>query len=375
MSEEKVQHIDSQQPSEEQEIDLIELAQKVWAERKLVFKACGIAVLVGLVVAFSIPKEYTTEVMLAPESSAKTTTGSMSTLAAMAGINLSSASGEDALSPELYPDIVGSTTFLLELFDVKVKDQKGKIDTTLYAYIDEYQRSPWWSVVLSAPFKAVGWTMSLFKDEPEKGTGKIDPFYLTQDAERVANNLRERIAISVDKKTGVTTLAVTMQDPLISASLTDTVMHCLQNYITDYRTNKARHDLAFTERLYNEAKADYTEAQKKYAAFVDANQNIILLRYKAEQERLQNEMNLAYNVYNQVAQQLQMAKAKVQEITPVYTVVQPAVVPLRASKPSKVMILIGFVFLAGVGSVGWILFVRDWIKNWRLISAKTKSNQ
>ena len=375
MSEEKVQHIDSQQPSEEQEIDLIELAQKVWAERKLVFKACGIAVLVGLVVAFSIPKENTTEVMLAPESSAKTTTGSMSTLAAMAGINLSSASGEDALSPELYPDIVGSTTFLLELFDVKVKDQKGKIDTTLYAYIDEYQRSPWWSVVLSAPFKAVGWTMSLFKDEPEKGTGKIDPFYLTQDAERVANNLRERIAISVDKKTGVTTLAVTMQDPLISASLTDTVMHCLQNYITDYRTNKARHDLAFTERLYNEAKADYTEAQKKYAAFVDANQNIILLRYKAEQERLQNEMNLAYNVYNQVAQQLQMAKAKVQEITPVYTVVQPAVVPLRASKPSKVMILIGFVFLAGVGSVGWILFVRDWIKNWRLISAKTKSNQ
>ena len=375
MSEEKVQHIDSQQPSEEQEIDLIELAQKVWAERKLVFKACGIAVLVGLVVAFSIPKEYTTEVMLAPESSAKTTTGSMSTLAAMAGINLSSASGEDALSPELYPDIVGSTTFLLELFDMKVKDQKGKIDTTLYAYIDEYQRSPWWSVVLSAPFKAVGWTMSLFKDEPEKGTGKIDPFYLTQDAERVANNLRERIAISVDKKTGVTTLAVTMQDPLISASLTDTVMHCLQNYITDYRTNKARHDLAFTERLYNEAKADYTEAQKKYAAFVDANQNIILLRYKAEQERLQNEMNLAYNVYNQVAQQLQMAKAKVQEITPVYTVVQPAVVPLRASKPSKVMILIGFVFLAGVGSVGWILFVRDWIKNWRLISAKTKSNQ
>ena len=116
---------------------------------------------------------------------AKKTAASMSTLAAMAGINLSSASGEDALSPELYPDIVGSTTFLLELFDVKVKDQKGKIDTTLYAYIDEYQRSPWWSVVLSAPFKAVGWTMSLFKDEPEKETGKIDPFYLTQDAERV----------------------------------------------------------------------------------------------------------------------------------------------------------------------------------------------
>ena len=87
--------------------------------------------------------------------------------------------------------------------------------------------------------------------------------------------------------------------------------------------------------------------------------------YRAEQERLQNEMNLAFQVYTQVAQQLQMAKAKVQEITPVYTVVQPATVPLNAAKPSKMLILVAFVFLAGVGSVGWILFVKDFIKNWR----------
>lgn len=154
-------------------------------------------------------------------------------------------------------------------------------------------------------------------------------------------------------------------DPDISVSLTDTVMHCLQNYITDYRTNKARHDLAFTEKLYGEAKASYEDAQKKYANFVDANQNIILLSYRAEQERLQNEMNLAYQVYTQVSQQLQMARAKVQEITPVYTVVQPATVPLKPAKPNKLMILIGFMFLAGVGSVGWILFVKDLLKGWK----------
>lgn len=126
MSEENIQKITPQQP-EEQEIDLIELAQKVWAERKLLFKACGIAALIGVVVAFSIPKEYSTKVTLAPESSSKTGGGSMGALAAMAGINIGGASsGEDALSPELYPDIVKSTPFLLELFDVKVKDQKAR---------------------------------------------------------------------------------------------------------------------------------------------------------------------------------------------------------------------------------------------------------
>ena len=366
MEEDKKQNTAVDSRPAEQEIDLIELAQKVWAERKLVLKACGIAVLVALVVAFSIPKEYSTSVTLAPETASRGSGGTMGALAAMAGINLGSSSTSDALSPELYPDIVSSTPFLVDLFEVRVKDSEEKIDTTLYAYLDEYQRSPWWGSVISAPFKLIGWTVSLFKEkDAEEENAPIDPSRLTPDADRIAKALSGRISVSVDKKTGVTTLSVTMQDPVISAQITDTVMHRLQNYITDYRTNKARHDLAFTERLYAEAQADYEQAQKKYAQFVDANQNIILRSYMAEQERLQNEMNLAYQVYTQVSQQLQMAKAKVQEITPVYTVVQPATVPLRAAKPNKMMILIGFVFLAGVGCVGWILFVKDLWQGWR----------
>ena len=355
------------QKGEEQEIDLIELAQKVWAGRKLIMKVCGVALLVGLVVAFSIPKEYTTKVTLAPESSGgKSGLGSMGALAAMAGINLGSSSGEDALSPELYPDIISSTPFLTGLFDVKVTDKKKRLQTTLYDYLDEHQKSPWWGVVISAPFKALGWAVSLLKGEPEKkGISKLDPFNLSPDESQIAKSLSGRIAITIDKKTGITTLAVTMQDPLISAALTDTVMLRLQNYITDYRTNKARHDLAFSEKLFKEAKENYYVAQQKYARFADGNQDIILQSYKAEQERLQNEMSLAYNVYNQVAQQLQMAKAKVQEITPVYTVVQPATVPLQPEKPNKMMILVGFVFLAAVGTIGWILFIKDLLKEWK----------
>lgn len=367
MSEEMKQQTVAPQNPEEQEIDLIELAQKVWAGRKLVLKACGIAVIVALVVAFSIPKEYATSVTLAPEVGGRSSSSNLGALAAMAGVNLRTSSGEDALSPELYPDIVSSTPFLTSLFDVRVQDGEAEIDTTLYVYLKDYQRAPWWGVITSAPFRAIGWVASLVKDKEEEqgGPAELDPFHLTQEESNMANALSGRIAVNVDKKTGVTTLTVTMQDPLISASLTDTIMHSLQNYITDYRTNKARHDLAYMEKLYKEAKQEYMEAQEKYASFVDANQSIVLLSFRAEQERLQNEMNLAFQVYTQVAQQLQMAKAKVQEITPVYTVVQPATVPLRAAKPSKMLILVAFVFLAGVGSVGWILFVKDFVKGWR----------
>jgi hypothetical protein len=148
MDESKIQKVP--QKLEEQEIDLIELAQKVWADRKMLYKVCGIAAVIGLIVGFSIPKEYSTEVTLAPESASKVNAGSMGALAAMAGINLGGSVGEDALSPELYPDIVKSTPFLLELFDVKVKDQKGKIDTThiiishhiaLFAFLQSLNKS------------------------------------------------------------------------------------------------------------------------------------------------------------------------------------------------------------------------------------------
>jgi uncharacterized protein involved in exopolysaccharide biosynthesis len=277
-------------------------------------------------------------------------------------VNTSSSNGGDALTVNLYPDIVSSTPFLTGLFDVRVSDPKKKIDTTLYDYMLNYQKAPWWSYVTSAPFRLIGWTFSLFRDKPaEEATAakEIDTFQLTPKQSGVMGAISSSINVTVDNKTGLTTIEVSMQNPVISAAVTDTVMNRLQEYITNYRTMKARHDLAYTEKLYEESRDKYYKAQQRYARYIDSNQNIILSSYRTESERLQNEMNLAYGVYNQTAQQLQAAKARVMEITPVYTVVQPATVPLRASKPKKSMLLIGFVFLAFVGTSAWILFGRD----------------
>lgn len=360
--------------SEEQEIDLLELARKVWKDRMLVLKWCGIALIMAIVVAFSIPKEYTTVVTLAPEISGtgSRSLGNMSALATMAGVRMSSGSSNDALSPELYPDIVSSTSFAIELFDVPVQDVSGELQTTVYDYLTAHQRAPWWSTVMSLPSRFIGWMPSLFKSDEEEDANKdkVDPFQLTLAQSGVVSALKGRIATSVDKKSWVITLSVTMQDPLISATLTDTVMHKLQDYITDYRTNKARKDLEFSQKVYEEARANYYESQQAYADFVDRNQGIRTKTMGTKEERLRNEMALDYALYNQTAQQLQLAKAKVQENTPVYTVVQPATVPLRASKPSKMMILAAFIFLAGVGSVGWILFGRDLWRQIKMMKSK-----
>lgn len=345
---------------EEQEIDLLELASKIWDSRKTILKWGAIGAVVGLVIAFSIPKEYTTTIKLAPESGNENKGGGMSGLAAMAGISLGGGGGADAVYPQLYPDVVNSVPFAISLFDVPVTAEEGEKSTTVRKFLEEDTSSPWWSTVMSLPGKAIGAVMSIFKSEEEEEASEgIDPFKLSLDEQNIVYALNSRISADVDAKTSVITLSATMQDPLVSALLADTVALRLQEYVTNYRTEKARQDLAYAQKLNDEAKAEYYKVQKRLADYIDRNQGIVLKSGQTERDRLQNEASLAFSLYNQTATQLQAAKAKVQQTTPVYTVVQPATVPLKASKPSKMLILVGCVFLAVVAASAWVLFLKD----------------
>ena len=114
-------------------------------------------------------------------------------------------------------------------------------------------------------------------------------------------------------------------------------------------------DLEFTEKVLKESRSAYYKAQQAYAAFEDGNKNIISASYRTEQERLRNEMTLTFNVYNTLAQKLEQDKLRVQEQTPVYTIIEPATVPLKASSPKKLLILVAFIFLAFIGGCGYLI--------------------
>ncbi len=341
---------------EEVKIDLVEVALHIWSKRQWIIKCCVISLLVALVVAFSIPKEYKSKAIIAPEAS-ENKGGGLPSLAAIAGFNLNQA-GTDAIYPEIYPDIVKSTPFITDLFIVPISVPEAKVDTTLYAYMVDYNRIPWWNYILDAPKNLLLWGVSLFKDE-DMLEQKTNSNALTPEENSVVENLSERITVQMDKVTGLISLTVKMQDPHIAASLADTVIVKLQNYIVKYRTNKAREDFKFQQDLYERKKSAYEKAQADYTKFVDANNNIILLSYKAEQVRLEQEMNLAYAVYSSVAQQLQIAETKVQEITPVYSIVEPPMVPIYASEPNKILILLIFPFFTLLGCSFWIVLGKN----------------
>ena len=365
-----------QQEEEEMEIDLMEYARKLWAARKLLLKVAGLAIIVGIVIALTTPKQYTVSVTLAPESS-KSGGGSLSGIASMLGVGgFNMGSDADALNVTLYPDIVSSTPFILDLMDTPVSTiDEEQPDTTLVGYLKEYTSSSLMGTVMSLPFKAIGGIMSLFKSEEEEKTDIINPFHLTQEQSQTVNGLKKMIVANVDKKTGVTTVSVTMQDPMVAAILTDTVIVKLKEHITKYRISKAEEDCKYWEELNKIRQDDYYMKQKKYAEYVDANKNVVLQSVLIEQERLQNEMNLAYQVYSNVATQLQMAKAKVQEAKPVFAVVEPASVPLQPSGTSRKMILLGVVFLAVAAAAAWVLFGQDLWKNLKEGLAEKKEEE
>ena len=348
---------------EYEEIDIMELLRKLAREWKRIAKWCGVAAVAGVVIALSLPNEYSVSSKMAPESVSHSSGGGLSSLASLAGISLGSVSSSDAVYPDLYPDIVSSTPFVVEFFPVEVSFKNGKetVTTDYYTYLKEYQKSPWWGAVIRAPFKALGWFLGLFREkvEPVEGFASLDPSALTYEQEEIAKAVRKSISLAVDKKNSVITLTVTAQDPQVAAVISEEVIARLKTYVTNYRTEKSRQDVEYYETLYNEARDAYFTSQQAYANYVDRNQGVILQRVKTEQERLQNEMNLNYQLYNACAQQLQSARAKVQQETPVFTIINPPQVPNKKSKTKRATILAACIFLGGIAAAVYILWGPD----------------
>lgn len=337
-------------------IDWMGILRKIIAIRKKLYKAAGIGLVIGIIIAFSIPRQYTVSVTLSPEVSGGNSgsNGLASMAASFLGASVGSSS-PDALNATLAPNIVSSTPFLLELLDARVVSQDKKIDTTFTAYLEE-EKSSWIGYILKAPGMAIGGLKSLLREKKETtNTIQKGTIELNEEDSKKLEGLRKQITAEVDKKTAITTLTVTLQDPKVTATMADTVVSKLQQYIIAYRTRKAKEDCEYLEKLYKERQQEYYDAQRRYAHYVDANSNMVFQSTMAERERLQNDMNLAYQVYSQVAQQLQVARAKVQEEKPVFAVVEPAVVPLYPSSTSRKVIVIGFIFLAIIFTSTWSL--------------------
>ncbi len=371
ISEKETKQSHNNHNDEEIEIDLMDLLRKVIGIRKKVYKTAGIGLIIGVIVAISIPKQYTVEVTLSPEMGNNKEGGLSGLAASFLGSGVTMGEGTDALNASLSADIVSSTPFLLELSNMKVP-VLGNEEISLSSYLNE-ESSPWWGYVIGFPGMVIGGVKSLFIENEDESisSDKVSrgTIELSQKEFQKIESLKRKIGASVDKKTSMTTVSVTMQSPKVAAVVADSVVKKLQEYIIDYRTSKSKEDCLYLEKLFKERQQEYYEAQRKYADYMDSHDNIILQSVRTEQERLQNDMSLAYQVYSQVASQLQVARAKVQEEKPVFAVVEPAVVPLKTSGTSRKVYVLAFIFLSVCIAIFWNLFGKDFLNKFKEVCA------
>ncbi|MFP4287907.1 MAG: Wzz/FepE/Etk N-terminal domain-containing protein [Bacteroidales bacterium] len=338
------------------EIDLIEVIRHIWDGRWLIVKVTLAFMVLGLVIAFTTTEQFKSEARLLPEVS-ENGGGASSLLrqfGGMGGLNLPIDDGADAIRPELYPDVLKSTPFFVHLMEQPVTLHQGseRTEVTVFNYLDEHMGGGGFlSFVKKYTIGLPGTIMKAIRGSKTEETssptvpGEIP--HMTQAHFEASKSLRDRISASIDQRSGVISISSEFPDRRVAAQIAQYAVEYLTDYITDYRIQKAQKDLEFVKERYEEKKQEFHQAQLALARFRDANRNIVSAAAQTEEQRLQDQYNLAFNVYNGLAQQLEQARIKVQEETPVIKVLEPVSVAVERSKPKRGLVLIIAIFLGG----------------------------
>ena len=329
-------------------IDIIDIAKKLWAKKKLYVKTLPIAFVIAAIYIMGFPRYYTTDVKLAPELGGTSMSSTLGSLASTFGFDLDNLQTNDAITPLLYPDLMEDNGFVTGLFNVKVKSKDGSINTTYHDYLKEHQKSTIWLV-------PIAWIKNLFKKGQEGGAGFTDPYILSQDEDDIAGSIRDKIKIDFDKKNAVISITIKDQDALICKTIGDSVKARLQDFITEYRTSKARTDYEYYLKLTMEAKRDYEKVRQQYGSLADANSKVALKSLELKLEDMENDLQLRFNAYTTLNTQMQASKAKIQERTPAFTVIKGASMPLKPSEPKRMIFVAFILLLTFVGTSFYIL--------------------
>lgn len=342
--------------SNQGEIDLIELVKLVWVRKGYVASITGIFVVLGILIAFTSPKEYVTSTTLIPESigAEGILSGSLGSLASLAGVNLGDVQGAQSINPALYKSIAESTPFLLGLMRQPFYFEKLQKEVTLYTFIKEHKESSLLITILTSPFRLLGFIKSYAENTKISKEDKL--LSLTKEELNVLKELKGRVSVNMDWDLNVVTIEAEMQDPLVAAEIAQYTQNYITEYVKSYMVAKGMEQLSFIEDQLATSKDDFENIQMKFAMFRDANKYVNTARAKSEEERLQSEYNIAYNVYNQLAQQRETVKFQINVNTPVFTVLEPVSIPVEKSSPKRGLILVGFMFIGVLVGVTIILF-------------------
>lgn len=360
---------------EEDDIDLIALAKTLWESRKTIIKTTLIFIGIGLFIAIFSSKEFTTSTTFVPQTSDSKIGGKIGGLAAMAGINIGGMMNSDAgISPTLYPHIINSLPFQKELLQTPLTFEGQKASITYEDYYMNYHSPGLLGYLKKYTIGLPGIIIKAIKGEPGNvALSTVEGFNLqtiTLEELELIEQLMDQIDLDVQDKDGYVTISANMPEAIASAELAYKAEELLQQYVIDFKIKKSKEQLEYIKERYLEIEEKFNRVHEKLASYKDSNKFITTALGNATLRKLQDEYDLIYGVYSELAKQLEAQYLQVTEDTPVFTVLKPVTIPIKRSKPKRLLILIISTLFGAIVGAGIVLgkeFIIDLRRKWNNI--------
>ena len=360
-------------PLGENQVDLLEVTKKLWTKRQLIlFVTAGFFIL-GVLISLLSPKEYTASSTFIPQTQDAAKGGSLGGLASLAGINLSGLGSSSEIPPSLYPKIIKSVQFQRSLLEVPLRTEDRNLPVTYEKYYDQFFEPAPLDLILKYTFGLPGLiSKSVTEENGSKVLNAKDSssvlFRVSPDEIKHFRRLANQIEVKPDDKEGIVELTFTMPEALMAAQMAKAAEELLQKELIAFKIQNAREQLKFTEEQFNKKRNDFLNKQKELALFRDRNQHISSAVAQNQLQSMEAEYNFAFNIYTEMAKQLEQARLQVSQDTPVFTIINPVSIPTEKSAPKRIYIIIGSTFIGGIFALGLIFFLQFFAKakeQWR----------
>jgi uncharacterized protein involved in exopolysaccharide biosynthesis len=348
------------------EIDITGIVKKIWKKRRFIIKLTGFFLLLGLFIALFSPVKYTSTCTVVPQTGNRSGSSNLSSVAAIMGVNLGTAMmTEGTLSPNIYPQIIKSVPFTREIMKTEVIVEKSNGQPiTLYDYYadKQYREFNLLEAIKKYTIGLPGVIIGAIRggnqttiEETVPLNDSTNVFNLSVTERRVYKAIQTAMEVNLNSKNGYVTIGYTFPEAKVAAEVTDKIYQTLEEYVSQFKSEKLNDNLEFIEKSYETAREDFLNAQDRLSSFQDANRGLTTASARSMEARLRNEYDIAYTIYRELATQREQAKIAVKENQTILTLVNPPVVPLVKSAPRRSIIIVGFLLLGVVISVGWVL--------------------
>jgi hypothetical protein len=349
-------------------ITISEVIAFFWLKKLSFIKVTGIFALLGIIIAYTTPEEWTSDVELIPEISETSKAnggGALGKLAGLTGISLGNQT-QGTVSPLLYPEILRSYVFKRAVLNEDFYFSTLEDTMTLEDFFKNHSNSPLVKKVLKGTIKGM---IVLIKGEPSVETNlnlnadrKTELFFYTKEEKSLYNTIEQSISMKLDEMNGTVRISATIQDPIAAAMVVNFTQKYIASFVSDYNTEKATRKLIFLESQLKNAEETYRIKHNELAKFQDANREISSQMALSKFEQLRQEENLSFNLYSNLAQQVQEAVITVEEKKTVFTVLRPSSVPVDRSAPNRVAIFILSIAL-GLLLTSTIIFYKQFLRS------------